>query len=155
MKEDDFSYENLKKLVYIDNIQKETTRFYGPANGIASRVAVEDHNLKGVPIKKNAILGAQPLGNHYSEKYYKNPTEFRPERWESECDGNHSFAIGGFGGGARTCIGKHLARLESKIGLIKVLKRYSKIELPVEKIRFIVKTNYQPEDLKVKLTRAH
>ena len=33
MKEDDFSYENLKKFQYIEWVQKEVTRFYGPLNG--------------------------------------------------------------------------------------------------------------------------
>lgn len=31
MSNDDYSYENLKKMTYIENIQKETTRIYGPA----------------------------------------------------------------------------------------------------------------------------
>lgn len=30
MKNEDYSYENLKNFKYIDNIQKETTRIYGP-----------------------------------------------------------------------------------------------------------------------------
>ena len=37
MSGDDYSYENLKKLVYIDCIQKETTRFFGPVNYIFGR----------------------------------------------------------------------------------------------------------------------
>ena len=67
------------------------------------------------------------LGSHYNEKYFKNPKEFRPERWEGECDNIPAFAFGGFSSGGRTCIGKHLALIESKIGLIKIFKRYDKI----------------------------
>ena len=37
MKDDDFSYENLKKCTYIDCVEKEVTRFYGPVNQIFSR----------------------------------------------------------------------------------------------------------------------
>ena len=29
MKEDDYTYENLKNFTYIENVEKETTRFYG------------------------------------------------------------------------------------------------------------------------------
>ena len=50
--------------------------------------------------------------------------EFRPERWTSECENNPIFASGGFSAGPRVCIGKHLAKLEAKIGLIKFMKRY-------------------------------
>lgn len=52
------------------------------------------------------------MPNHYSEKYYKNPTEFRPERWlTGELDNLHPYAHYGFHAGARSCIGKNLALL--------------------------------------------
>jgi cytochrome P450 len=44
-----------------------------------------------------------------------------------ECDGLDSYVVIGFSAGARACPGKHLALLESKIGMIKMLKRYKKI----------------------------
>ena len=74
MKEDDYSYDNLKNFTYIDCVEKEVTRFYGPVNGNFARVSVKDNNLKGVPISKDTTLNIQPIGLHYSEKYYKNPT---------------------------------------------------------------------------------
>ena len=83
MKTDDYSFENLKKMTYIENVEKEVSRFYGPLNGNFRRVALNDDYLKGVPIQKDTTIGVQPIGPHYCEKYYKNPTEFRPERWES------------------------------------------------------------------------
>ena len=78
MKDDDYSYENLKKMTYIDNVQKEVTRYYGPVNQIFAREVQDDHYLKGIPIKKGATIGVEILGVNYSEKYYKNPKEFRP-----------------------------------------------------------------------------
>jgi cytochrome P450 len=36
----------------------------------------------------------------------------------------------GFSAGARGCIGKHLAYLESKIALVKLMRRYKTIEVP-------------------------
>ena len=74
MKDDDYSYENLKKMTYIDCVEKETTRYYGPVNLIFARYATKNHLLKGIPIHKGTLLGIQPIGFHYSEKYYKNPT---------------------------------------------------------------------------------
>lgn len=73
MKDDDYSFENLKKFTYLECIQKEVTRYYGPVNGIFSRICVKDDFLKGIPIKKNTMFNVQPLGTHLSEKYYKNP----------------------------------------------------------------------------------
>ena len=78
LKEDDYSYENLKNLTYIDCVQKEVTRFYGPGNGLFFRNPINDDFLKGIPIKKGTFISVQCLGLHFSEEHYKNPYEFRP-----------------------------------------------------------------------------
>ena len=77
-------------------------------------------------------------GDHYSEKYFEEPFKFKPERWEND-PVFPPFVVGGFGGGSRTSIGKHLALIESKIALIKFMKRYKKIVLPDEKIKMRIK----------------
>ncbi len=64
-------------------IQNETIRHYGPANGIFARIALEDNFIKDIPIKKGTAITIQPRGSHFNPKYFKNPEEFRPERWES------------------------------------------------------------------------
>ena len=74
MKDDDYSYENLKNFTYIDCVQKEMTRFYGPLNGNFPRMALIDDHIKDIPIQKGTIVSIQPKGLHYSQKYYKNPT---------------------------------------------------------------------------------
>ena len=135
MQEDDYSYENLKRFAYIDCVIKETIRYYPPVNRLFTKVALEDGFVNEIPIKKGTLLNIQTLGVHYSEQYYKNPTEYRPERWVSECDNIPTYAFNGFSGGPRTCIGKHLAQLEAKISLIKFMKRYKKIELPTKNIK--------------------
>lgn len=60
---------------------------------------------------------------------------FRPERWESETNSLPPFAFGGFSAGARTCIGKHLAMLESKIIVVKLLMRYKDLKLKEPNVR--------------------
>lgn len=52
----------------------------------------------------------------------------------------------------RTCIGKHLALLESKIALIKIIKRYKKVVLPKSEIRMEIKSQYTPEHFETKFT---
>jgi cytochrome P450 len=104
-----------------------------------------------VPIKKGTNVLYQPLGSHYNEKYYSDPFKFRPERWISECDDVPTYAVGGFSGGARTCLGKHFAKMETKIALIKFFKRYSRVELPTSNIKMISEFFYRPKDFKTKL----
>lgn len=84
----------------------------GPDNAIAPRVVVKDHFLKGVEINAGIGLHEASITNHYSTKYYKEPEQFRPERWlNGECDSLHPFAHVGFHGGPRGCLGKSLALL--------------------------------------------
>ena len=47
MRTDDYSHENLKNLTYIDNVLKETTRYYGP-DGMFIREAQADAYLNGI-----------------------------------------------------------------------------------------------------------
>lgn len=51
---------------YIGWVQNETTRMYGPANGILFREATQDHMLLNIPIKRGTGLNYNPMVNHYS-----------------------------------------------------------------------------------------
>jgi cytochrome P450 len=122
----------MKNLKYLECIQRETTRLYGPGNGIFFREALCDTSIKDIPIKRGTLVNIKTKGPQFSEKYFKDPFNFRPERWEKECSNLPPFVEGGFGAGARTCIGKHLAMFENKICIIQFLQRYKKIILPQE-----------------------
>jgi cytochrome P450 len=54
---------------------------YGPGNNILVRQALKDNYINGLAIKKGTLVTIIPFSNHFSEKYFKNPYEFRPERW--------------------------------------------------------------------------
>lgn len=73
MKDDDYSFENLKNLKYIDALQKETTRTYGPGNALLVREVAKDNYVNGIAIKKGTLVTIVPFANHFSQKYFKNP----------------------------------------------------------------------------------
>ena len=104
-----------------------------------------------MPIKKGTAISIMHFGNQFSEKYFKNPHEFRPERWESECKNLPPYAVGGFDSGPRICIGKNLAMLESKIALIKFMKRYKKIILAKKNFKMNFMFVYCPEEFETTL----
>ena len=83
------------------------------------------------------------MPNHFNPAYFKNPFEFRPERWgEEEVENLHPYAFLGFSAGPRHCIGKQLALLESKIAIIKFIKRYKSVKLPVKELEMDFKFLY-------------
>lgn len=74
---------------------------------------------------KNKFLQVQVVFQHYvisnSEKYFKNPNNFEPERW-LRCNKNlhHPFASLPFGYGKRMCLGRRFAELEIQTLITKV-----------------------------------
>lgn len=67
------------------------------------------------------------LSNHMNEKYFPNPTKFDITRWKADGtpkDLIDPFAFIPFSAGGRNCIGQHLAMIEAKIILCKILLKY-------------------------------
>jgi cytochrome P450 len=51
---------------YIDCIQEEVTRMYGPGTGVFLREATKDTQILNVPIKKGTSMSIKPMINHYN-----------------------------------------------------------------------------------------
>ncbi|XP_022709023.1 cytochrome P450 3A14-like [Varroa jacobsoni] len=119
---DDINFEALQKLPYMEAVIKETLRMYSPVYRI-TRLALHDVKLpNGLSIKKGDLLVFPADTVHYREDYFKNPHEFRPERFlNNEVD---PAAYQPFGNGPRNCLGMRFAQLEIKLTLAKLLLRY-------------------------------
>ena len=73
MKDDDYGVENLKKLKYIEAVQNETHRMYGPGNMVLMREAIADHQLAGVPLRTGTVVQAHMIGIDYDGQTFENP----------------------------------------------------------------------------------
>jgi len=69
----------------------------------------EDADLDGHFIPKGTEIWVDTYSVHYNEKYWKNPREFYPERFENPCIAFMPFTLG-----PRNCIGQTLAMYEMK-----------------------------------------
>ena len=67
------TWDDLKKLTYLDAVSKETHRVYGPAIGLAGREATQDHTLGNILIKKGTMVGPGIAANNFNPKYYSEP----------------------------------------------------------------------------------
>lgn len=115
--------EDLAKLTYTRAVVKETLRLRPPAWTIG-REAVNDCEIGGQPIPSRANVLVSPWVMHHDPRYYADPLEFRPERWESIGDSLPRYAFFPFGGGERVCIGEYFAWTEAIAVLAIVSRRW-------------------------------
>jgi cytochrome P450 len=118
------SLEDTPRLVYTGHVVTEALRLYPAAWGMA-RLAVEDHELAGYPVKKGMGIAMAQWVVHRDPRWYDAPEEFRPERWESDLAKRlPRFAYFPFGGGPRQCIGNAFALMEATLILATVAKKF-------------------------------
>ncbi|XP_037903839.1 probable cytochrome P450 6a13 isoform X2 [Hermetia illucens] len=120
------TYESIKEMVYIDKIISETLRKY-PAAPILFRNCTQDFNVPNsdVIIEKGTRVAISAYSIHHDPEIYENPEVFDPERFSPEQVKNrHPVAFLAFGDGPRNCVGLRFGRMQSRIGLVSLLKNY-------------------------------
>ena len=83
-----------------------------------------DEELMGYGIPKGTQCQLNVIGLHYSEKYWENPEEFNPRRWENIDMNKVKFCYFPFSVGHRDCAGKNLAYMEADIVSSIILNKY-------------------------------
>lgn len=79
-------------------------------------------------IEKGTQLFFSVTAPHYDPKYYDQPDKFIPERFNDDQMSNKNsvnMPYLTFGDGPRNCIGLRLGKLQAKIGLCLLLRRFS------------------------------
>lgn len=125
-------FYEIEKLIFI---LSETLRLHPPF-GFTSRKCTKDYNIpdSDVIVEKGTIVFISIEGLHRDPKYFENPDDFIPERFEGEQSAHKTFAekpLLAFGDGPRGCIGIRLAKIQSKLGIISLLRKF-KFELSEE-----------------------
>lgn len=117
-----------------------------PAVGILLRVARRDLVLGPYNIPKDTLVGTNIIGLMYNPKYYKNPEVFDPERWNDKSTQNaEPYSFIPFSAGQKSCIGKYLALMETKLIVIAFLTNFNikRTDVP---LRMHAKFLYEPID---------
>lgn len=128
--DDDFTYEKINSLQYLAAFIKEALRMGHPLPlGLMKQFEV-DCKLGNYHFPKNTIFLNGFALNFVKSKYYKDPEEFRPERWlkndvvqENINDEPGSFIP--FSIGPRSCIGSQFALMESKVVVARFIRRFN------------------------------
>ena len=110
---------------YLECVLSEAARIFNPATNFFQRETSQDTTLGGVPINKGLLIDIIYFNNNFDPKTFENPHEFIPERWEGETSKEKQFLTSMiFSGGPRSCIGRSLALINTKVMMIKFLQRY-------------------------------
>jgi cytochrome P450 len=119
------TFEEIKKMDYINLVLKETMRLYPPF-WMTGREAVDEDNFGDFKVKKGATIIISQLGMHRHPKYWNNPNSFIPERFlpenENKIDEGIYFP---FLHGGRKCSGYMFVDMEAKTIIAKLLPLFT------------------------------
>ena len=117
----EISLAGISQLPYTALVFQEALRLYPPALAFARR-SIENMELGGYQVPAGSSIFLSPFITHRNPRYFEEPLQFRPERWEQYS--GPKFAYFPFGGGAKMCIGDHFARLEGMIAIAVLAKSW-------------------------------
>ncbi|XP_075165470.1 putative cytochrome P450 6a14 [Haematobia irritans] len=135
----ELTYEGIHGMQYLEQVVSETLRKY-PLLANLVRITKNDYKVPNTRhvIEKGIMTVIPVYALHHDPQYYDNPEEFRPARFTpSECQRRHPSTYLPFGDGPRNCIGLRFGKMQTKVGLVALLRKYrfgccNTTEIPLE-----------------------
>ncbi|XP_034947083.1 cytochrome P450 6j1-like [Chelonus insularis] len=123
-------YDGIKNMKYLDKIFKETLRKYPPVPFLTRRTVVPyEFAGTGLKVPANTRVWLPIYGIQKDPRYFPEPDLFDPERFNEEnVKQRHDMTFLSFGDGPRNCIGARFGTMQTKVGLITILKNH-KVEV--------------------------
>ncbi|KAJ3862444.1 cytochrome P450 [Lentinula novae-zelandiae] len=142
----DFSYEELTALPYLDAVCRETLRLYTPASAVTRRarqdaiipllkpiIGLDGTEIHEVAVPNDtAVIVSLSNSNRNSDLWGEDADEWKPERWlsplpkalvEARIPGVYSHLMTFLGGG-RSCIGFKFSQLEMKVVISTLVEKF-------------------------------
>jgi cytochrome P450 len=104
------------------NAVEEILRFWGPVDFLARRTATEDMEVAGTLVHKGDEVAFGLASANHDPRRFANPDTFDITR----PDANRHIA---FGKGIHVCLGAPLARIEGRVALETIVRRYPHLRL--------------------------
>lgn len=145
-------FEAIKNMEYLNAVVKEGLRLVSPAADVFPRIAIKDHKLGDLLIKKGTSVYLGFNVNFNDPKIFRDPYTFRPERWIKgdplfdNAEEKDPYGFLPFSAGARNCIGQHMALVEAKIVLLKFLKKFEFEIKNKEEVTWTVRFLVEPKE---------
>ncbi|HLN26451.1 MAG TPA: cytochrome P450 [Gemmataceae bacterium] len=115
---------DVPRLHYTEHVVTESLRLYPPAF-IIGREAIADCEVGGYSIRPGMTLLMSQWVVHHDPRFFDNPDEFQPERWEQDrAKEIPKYAYFPFGGGPRRCIGEGFAMMEAVLIIATLAQKF-------------------------------
>lgn len=109
----------------VEAVLDESMRLIPPAPAFPRETRTEVE-LGGHTLPAGTTMMIAPFVTQRRDAWFDEPEVWRPTRWTPELrDALPRFAYFPFGGGPRICIGMHLARVEARVVVAELLRRFS------------------------------
>lgn len=117
---------DMKNLTYTTNVINESMRLY-PQPPVLIRRSLEEDLLGKYQIKRGEDIFISTWNLHRSAQLWEEPSEFRPDRWDSysAAEASQDFRFLPFGGGPRKCVGDVFATFETVTALAMIVRRFN------------------------------
>lgn len=127
--------EAIKRMKVLENALSEAERLYPPVpNG--PRGVIEDFDFHGYHVPAGTFAFYSIAASHRLPGIFAHPASFDPDRFAPprEEHKKHPYALVGFGGGPRICIGINFAQVEIKAMVSHILRNYQLTLVPDQEI---------------------
>ncbi|KOB64846.1 Cytochrome P450 [Operophtera brumata] len=119
-------YDSISEMSLLSMAFKEAMRMF-PSLGNLHRVCARRYTIQDLDITIDRgvkiIVPLQAIQN--DEKYFDNPSEFKPERFADMDMKRNNYSYLPFGAGPRACIGARLGEMQSLAGLAALMQKFS------------------------------
>jgi retinoid hydroxylase len=152
----DPTLDDIKRMKVLDNALSEAERMYPPvANG--PRGVVEDFEFNGYLVPAGTFVFYSIAASHLLPSVFAAPDRFDPDRFAPPREEHRRtpYALVGFGGGPRICIGINFAQVEIKAMVAHILRRYRLEVAPGQEIaQFYRGTGLPLNGIRMRVARA-
>ncbi|KAI9348697.1 cytochrome P450 [Obelidium mucronatum] len=149
----DLSFDQLPKFKYLDNLLRETLRYY-PVVFAIDRIGQTQVKLMGHEFEKDSVFTVHVQNVHFDVNIWgEDAKEFIPERFD-----RGSFDAGWmpFGAGPHMCPGMKMAMMEKKVVLIKLFHQFNFDLVPGQNLVHVHGVAmHLPKGLKLRVTRRN
>jgi len=122
----------LKEAVLLHNVLDETLRLYPSVPIDLRRAQGSDILPSGAHIDADVEVAWSAYVMGRSDKVWKDPETFNPDRWLDKSWSRDAFIS--FHGGPQTCLGRAFAYMEAKVMMVLLLQKYSLSLVPGQTI---------------------